>query len=73
MTMDEDDQYMVHLEMMGELINSDKLSLDTWKDMIDTIPGSFDGSFDASYRLNRLLLEYKSQTANFYLRLWNGC
>lgn len=39
--MDEDDPYMDHLDMFGELINSNNLSLDSWKHMIDTIPSSF--------------------------------
>ena len=55
MIMDRSD-YGIHLDMMGRLINDDNLSLDTWQDMINTIPGSFDASFDAAYRLNRLLL-----------------
>ena len=61
MIMDRSD-YGIHLDMMGRLINDDNLSLDTWQDMINTIPGSFDASFDVAYRLNRLLLEYDNKT-----------
>jgi len=67
--MDEDDPYMAHLDMMGELINSDSLSLDAWKHMIDTIPSSFDGSFDAAYRLIRLILEYNQSNKEVLIEI----
>ena len=60
---------MNHLDMMGELINSNNLSLDAWKDMIDRTPLSFDIFLCVAYPLNRLLLEYKQSNKEVLIEI----